>query len=298
MRAVAEQIMRGRMQASLIITLMMLLSLMIPGLFWLGAIAASLVLLRKGVNPALQASLVGFVIALLISGYFGQPMPLLALVGSLLMAQTLRVTVSWVETLLVNALFSFVCIIWFYINPTLAMQRELQVFVAQTQAELVTLLQQSFQLTQEQLALITGFLPPLMISVIFVLVIQVFCIISVVVARYLQALLYNPGGFKQEFYSLRMPLKVTIGLCLAMFVLPGIYYVLVVLFFVCSIPLAFTGLSVVHGLSAKMKLPSFSLGVFYVLFFLAYVVVYPLLVLLAIIDSAFNLRKLDTVKTV
>lgn len=50
MRALAEFIMRGRMQAILVVGV----AAALPMLFWLSAAAGSLVLLRRGLNDALS----------------------------------------------------------------------------------------------------------------------------------------------------------------------------------------------------------------------------------------------------
>ena len=50
MRRLAQFIMRGRMQAIVVVALASAL----PMMFWLGAAAASLVLLRRGLNDALS----------------------------------------------------------------------------------------------------------------------------------------------------------------------------------------------------------------------------------------------------
>lgn len=92
MRALAEFIMRGRMQAIFVVAG----AAALPMLFWLSAAAGSLVLLRRGLNDALSV-LVWAVIPALAWWYFGDPRTLLVLLGSLGLALLLRSHASWVQ---------------------------------------------------------------------------------------------------------------------------------------------------------------------------------------------------------
>ena len=76
MRALAEFIMRGRMQAIFVVAG----AAALPMLFWLSAAAGSLVLLRRGLSDALGV-LVWAVLPALAWWYFGDPRTLL-LIGA------------------------------------------------------------------------------------------------------------------------------------------------------------------------------------------------------------------------
>jgi len=95
MRALAEFIMRGRMQAIFVVAG----AAALPMLFWLSAAAGSLVLLRRGLNDALGV-LVWAVLPALAWWYFGDPRTLLVLLGSLGLALLLRSQASWVRVML------------------------------------------------------------------------------------------------------------------------------------------------------------------------------------------------------
>ena len=91
MRALAELVMRGRryaIGASMV-------GASIPLLNWLSTAIVSLVVLRKGAVEGLIV-LLWAVLPLGIAVYFvGDPMPVIALVGTAIMAYILRVTLSW-----------------------------------------------------------------------------------------------------------------------------------------------------------------------------------------------------------
>src|SRR5471032_1523192 len=97
MRALAEFIMRGRVQATLVVAGCAAL----PFLFWLGAAASCLVLLRRGLSDA-AGILAWALLPALVWWYFGEPRTLMALLGSLGLAMLLRASESWVRVLLVS----------------------------------------------------------------------------------------------------------------------------------------------------------------------------------------------------
>ena len=76
MRPLAEFIMRGRMQAALVVVG----ATALPLLFWLGAAAGALVLLRRGLSDALGVVAWGLLPALAWWS-FGAPRALLTLIG-------------------------------------------------------------------------------------------------------------------------------------------------------------------------------------------------------------------------
>ena len=58
----------------------------------------------------------------------------------------------------------------------------------------------------------------------------------------------------------------------------------------CSVPLAFAGIALLHGLVAAKRLAGFWLVGLYVTLLLFGQLIYPLLVILAVIDSVFDFR--------
>ncbi|MCY1390891.1 hypothetical protein D9M71_57150 [compost metagenome] len=58
----------------------------------------------------------------------------------------------------------------------------------------------------------------------------------------------------------------------------------------CSVPLVFAGLALIHGLVAEKRLARFWLVGLYVTLLLFMQLIYPLLVVLAIVDSLIDFR--------
>ena len=85
MRALAEFIMRGRVQATLVVAGCAAL----PLLYWLGAAAVCLVLLRRGLKDAVGVLALGLLPAL-IWWFMGEPRTLMVLLGTLGLALLLR----------------------------------------------------------------------------------------------------------------------------------------------------------------------------------------------------------------
>jgi len=109
------------------------------------------------------------------------------------------------------------------------------------------------------------------------------------VARWWQALLYNPGGFQQEFHQLRLQPRVA-GLLMALFVLASMGVTVLsgwVLYFV--LPLFFAGLALVHGLIGMKKLSRLWLLAFYML--MLNPLLAQLLTVAALIDSFYDFRR-------
>ena len=109
-------------------------------------------------------------------------------------------------------------------------------------------------------------------------------------ARYWQAALYNPGGFGQEFKRLRLPAVIVFPLVFSMLLAPSLGIQAAILTPVCSVPLVFAGLAVVHGLVAKYRSGNFWLIGLYIGIVLFTQLTYPLLMVLAIVDSVFDFR--------
>ena len=288
MRILAEFIMRGRMQAILV----MALAMAVPMMFWLGAAAASLIILRRGLNDALSV-IIWAVLPAVVWAYFDDPRPLLGLLGALVLAHVLRVSMSWAKTLLASLVLGVV-FAWglgvAFAQPLAELAAELNGLMPNVLPELY---QQLSAEQQEQLrSLIVPVLTGLMAAVL-----QILCVLSVLLARYWQAALYNPGGFALEFQRLRLPAVIVFPLVFGMLFAPSLGIQAAFLTPVCSVPLLFTGLAVVHGLVAKYRSGKFWLIGVYLGFVLFTQLIYPLLVVLAIVDSVFDFRGLKYQKT-
>ena len=281
MRALAEFIMRGRMQAIVV----MAGAAALPMLFWLSAAAGSLVLLRRGLDDTLGV-LVWAVLPALAWWYFGDPRTLLVLLGAFGLALLLRSQNAWPRVMLCSVgvgLLYAVALGEVFGEPIAALATELQKM-------LPTMLSQAYeQLSLEERTQLEALLIPVLTGLLAALL-QIVTLLSLMLGRYWQALLYNPGGFGLEFRALRFtPL-------LAMLLLAGMLFgsslgaEMAALAPLCSVPLVFAGIAMLHGMVAMGRMQRFWLVGLYVTLVLFMQVVYPLLAVMAIVDSLFDFR--------
>tara|TARA_A200000113_G_scaffold63442_2_gene54559 strand:- start:107 stop:937 length:831 start_codon:yes stop_codon:yes gene_type:complete len=268
MRGLAEYVMTGRRQA---IIAVMLLGL-IPLVNLLNPVVVGLIALRKG----LQEVVVIFAWAILPLGAWavaGDVVPLIMLIGITGLAVLLRETESWEFTLLA-AIAVGVCVeVYFRLQPAVidALMQQLDLYLQASNP-------QGLQIEEVR---------DVMLSVIGA-VYMFLSIVLLMLARWMQAVLYNPGGFKQEFHNLRVEQKVALALIVILLlssfgiVVPEAW----VLYFV--LPLLFSGIALTHAVVAKKKLSSMWLVTFYILLMLPVVV--QILVLLALVDSWYDFR--------
>ena len=275
MRTLAEFIMRGRAQACLVA----LLGVLVP---LIGPAAVGLVTLRKG---SVEGALVALWASLpfVVSYFAGQSSPfvavmsILALANTLIVANVLRGTASWSL-----ALVSDVCVaVGLVVVAGVVFRTDLGVMMSD--------LTELFVSVSEQLE--KDYVMPDTSSVLaWVAWMTAFsALLGVVVARWWQALLFNPGGFQQEFQGIRLESKVGLG-CLLLVIL-GFTLLSEFQFWLqlASIPLIVCGLSLLHYTAKVKKAGGYWLVLMYLGLFLG-PVMSGLLVALGAIDSVLNLR--------
>lgn len=281
MRALAEFIMRGRMQASVVVAG----SAALPMLFWLCAAAGSLVLLRRGLNDALGV-LVWAVLPALAWWYFGDPRTLLVLLGTFGLALLLRSQNAWPRVMLCSVglgLLYAVALGAVFGEPIAALATELQ-------KVLPDMLSQAYQqLSVEERARLEALLIPVLTGLLAALL-QIVTLLSLILGRYWQALLYNPGGFGLEFRALRFSPVLAMLLLAGMLFGPSLGVQMAMLAPLCSVPLVFAGVALLHGLVSQGRMQRFWLVGLYVTLVLFMQVIYPLLAVMAIVDSLFDFR--------
>jgi hypothetical protein len=258
--------MRGRFQAAM----MAAVSTAMPMMFWLGAAAVVLVTLRKGwaegVNLMLWAALpaVGWLVLI------ADPTPLLVVVGAMLLALVLRGTVSWVYTLLVGTGIGLL-ISWSM--PLLVPQLLTPELVAKLAPNVgAEAGEQTYQLLSRLLA---GFFGAAHLLVI---------VLSLMLGRWWQSLLYNPGGFGEEFRQLILPPAAAIPAVLIAQFGGSLHPALVSWAPVIMVPLFFAGIALAHGVVKLKKMSAQWLVLFYLLVFL----IGPYV---ALLDSLMNFRR-------
>ena len=282
MRALAEFIMRGRVQATLVVAGCAAL----PLLYWLGAAAGCLVLLRRGLQDAVGILALGVVAALIWWLQLGEPKVLLVLLGSSSLALVLRASESWVRTLLVSVALGLVfsVLIDAAFRPQIeALAQEIVKVLPQALGELYQ------QLSVDERARFASLIAPVLTGLIAALL-QIVSVLSLILGRYWQALLYNPGGFGREFRSIRIPAGPAMLLLACMVIGPNFGTQMALLAPICSVPLVFAGLALIHGLVARKRLARFWLVGLYVTLLLFMQLIYPLLVVLAIVDGLIDFR--------
>ena len=267
--------MRGRAQACLVA----LLGVLVP---LIGPAAVGLVTLRKG---SVEGALVVLWASLpfVVSYFAGQSSPfvavmsILALANTLIVANVLRGTASWSL-----ALVSDVCVaVGFVVVAGVVFRTDLGVMMSDLTELFVSV---SEQLEKDYV------MPDTSGVLAWVAWMTAFsALLGVVVARWWQALLFNPGGFQQEFQGIRLESKVGLG-CLLLVIL-GFTLLSEFQFWLqlASIPLIVCGLSLLHYTAKVKKAGGYWLVLMYLGLFLG-PVMSGLLVALGAIDSVLNLR--------
>ena len=268
MRGLAEFVMTGRKQAVLAAGLIGL----IPVINLLSPVVVGLVMLRKGVQEAAFV----FVWTLLPLGAWalvGDYVPLIMLFGICGLSWLLRVTESWEFTLLAAILIGIAVEFYLRLQPLVldAVFQQFQPYFEQNNIQGID----AEQLRETMTSMIgAGYM--------------FLAIVLTMLARWMQAALFNPGGFRQEIHQLRIEQKV--ALVLVGFMLMASFGVLIpsswILYFM--LPLVFSGIGLVHAVVAKRNLSGMALVAFYILLMLPLVL--QLVVLLALIDSWYDFR--------
>lgn len=276
MRALAEFIMRGRMQACLVALLGSFFPFVSPA-------TIGLVTLTKGSTEGTLVAL--WALLPLIVGYFiSGATPFLtivsglALVNMVVVANVLRQTVAWSTTLsgavIAGALFAGVSGVLFGDD------------LASIVLEIDTVFEKMSQQLDQSMAAPSG----TMMLAISSWMIALSTIAGLFVSRWWQAILYNPGGFQQEFHGIRLDSKLGLALAVLMgagVLLPDDYRIWVQ---VASIPLLVAGLALVHCW-VKVKAKGIQWLVFVYLGLIVYSpIIMALLVLVGLADSFMNLR--------
>lgn len=267
MRALAEFVMKDRRRAIIAVLLLGLL----PMVNLLSPVVVGLTLLRKGVNEAL-AVLVWALLPMGAYAYIGDAIPLILLLSVTGLAAVLRQTQSWELTLSGAMLVGLSVEAYLLLRPELLdlLFQQLDAYMAANRIEGLPIDELRASLTS-LLAVTYGALAAL----------------QLMLARWMQAALYNPGGFRQEFHSLRIGKKVAlllvaITLGASAGVLPASWVVY------STLPLLFAGIALVHGVVALRQMPGAALTVFYAVMLLP--IAMQGVVLLALIDSWYDFR--------
>jgi hypothetical protein len=285
-RKVAEYALQSRRHG--VITA--LLFRLIPFFGWLSIVVMGLVTLRKGVTE-------GFIVLawiLLPSVVFiviGQPFPLIYnfiidVFIVWLLAGVLRQSSSWSITIQIAAILGIVIVViahgtihgldqWWSEQLVKYMQQTNKVF--------------SLNIGDHDLALWAENMAQFMTGV-QVVVLLVGNLIYLIFARWIQAVLYNPGGLRRELYHIRLDFKPAFILLLTFILMWFVVHIAKDCVPVVLLPFSVAGLSLVHCLLASTKHNWTGLLIFYGLLILFFPYIMGLLIVATIADIRWDFR--------
>ncbi|MCH7743779.1 MAG: hypothetical protein IIB71_14080 [Proteobacteria bacterium] len=258
-----------------------LISTSLPLLNWLGSAIVGLVILRKGPVEGLMV-LMWALMPLGITLYLiGDPSSVIALLGTAILAYVLRVTVSWEITLAVAVVVSAFGSLVFELTATDVVAVIVEWYM-EYMRQLAGQLQQTGELSfAEAKNSILGFFA----------IGQAYAMLAfLVLARWWQSELYNPGAFGKEFHQIRISPVLSTTLVFMMLFCFVFSEQLGRWIPLLTVPLIVSALAFVHWVMGTRKLSGNWVFGFYLLLLLLFQVMYPLLASLALVDSWFNLR--------
>jgi hypothetical protein len=216
MKALASFVMRGSAQSTMVTTVLAMLSILIPFISILSSASVGLVTLRQGSLAGIKVILLStLACAALMSLTFGNPLPALGFVLVLwmpvvLLGWLLRLSRSLDLSTQAGLAFGILAILVQYISmgDPATFWREYMGPMAQRFVEAGLFDQaQSVEVVEQLSSMMCG-----LVAVGFLLQL----LFSLYVARWWQAMLYNPGGFATEYHQLRMHRLVGVAGAVAM----------------------------------------------------------------------------------
>lgn len=273
MRGLAEFVMKGRKQAILAVVL----TGAIPLVYFISPVIVGLVILRHGMKEAsvvLVWALLPLAAWVLFPGLLWEAQGNLLSIGLLLAVSALALVLrssagSWQLTVLAGVAVGLAFELYLRLQPYT---------VDLLLAQITPMLEQNpagATVARSEVVALIAWMHAAM------------ALLLLMWSRWMQAMLYNPGGFRAEFHALRIERKMALPLAVAMLlagtgvVLPDTW----LLYF--AMPLLFAGTALVHATIALKQLSAFWLLAFYAVF----PVIVQFLVLVALTDSWFDFRK-------
>jgi hypothetical protein len=275
-RALAEFILRGRIQAFVVATLGSIFPLV-------SSATVGLVSLTKGIKEGILVFLwVSMPLLLLQQMSADNPLLMAVSIASLgimvFAAVAHSLMASWQWTLLVILVVATFVVMSFY----LLMGSYVDALVTAGQAMLLNAKQQGGQIDLViSVPLLLGFVA---------IILFLGCFMSLVLARWWQALLYNPGGFQKEFHSFSLDAKIAVLLILIVVVvlfLPADYLLWA---YLVAFPLLFAGIALAHHVAKQLNLGNQWLAFLYVGLIIVGKPMTVALVGIGLADSLIDLR--------
>jgi len=290
----ASFIMRGRMQAMAVASSLALLSLLMPPISIVSSATVALVTLRRGayegllvlLSASMAAAMLGVIV---LSNYqFALGYALILWLPVWLLSIVLREGRHLSLAFEISSVLGVIAVIGFYVfvpEPATYWLGVLEVMaqpMMQASEMPVAQIQQTITVVAKYMTgvIATGSVTGLLLGLLL--------------ARWWQANLYNPGGFGIEYLSLRMPARFTLS-TVAVFVVAVVtggvisemaWNIGIILFMLY----AFIGTAIVHVLISTTKAKRFLLPFFYMLVFVIPHIVVPVAII-GISDTWLDLRK-------
>ncbi len=279
MKGLAAFVMRGRFQA-LLVTVIGAGSLLFSPI---SAAVLALVTLRKGAGEGVWLLFWALLPAGSLVFLYGDSGPLSLLLVAMVLALVLRSTVNLPLAVLVcvpmGALVGLAMVVFgaAYLDQMAAYFGE---FLATLES----------RLSQGEQQLVLARPTPVQIAGMLGAGTAMTAVLSLLLARYWQAALYNPGGFGEEFRALYYPPLIAGVLALGIIALASLGAEYRTWAMICALPLNFAGIALVHARAAHRGQGKGWLTGFY-LMWLLFDPVKLLVVFIAIADSWMRFRE-------
>jgi hypothetical protein len=289
MKWVAAYIMRGRLEAILLASTLAMLSLLLAPLSIFSSGAVALVTLRKGAYEGLIILVISSLAAGALATLIQVPYTFIFLYVLVLWLPVWLVAIVLREgqhislAVEIAVLIGIVGVIAYYLfnaDPA-AMWKEVMPRMVPPNAPIENVKQMIGQMAPYMTGIAAA-------GAVFSMLLGLF------LGRWWQAILYNPGGFKQEFLGLKAQSRlamislVIIGIAMiATGVVSEIAWNTTILMFVLY---TFIGTAVMHTVFAKMKISQFAVPMFYITLFLIPHSLFPV-ALVGFSDTWLDIRK-------
>ena len=199
---------------------------------------------------------------------------LFSLLGIFLLAGLLRATLSWEMVLITTVLYSGVAGLLF---EWVALEKFLSVYSAYLE-----ILEMPAALTDTELRAVVA--DSVMILIAYG------TIAMLLLARWCQAALYNPGGFKKEFHLIKLSPAAVVIIMVGLIASYSFDNLLGRWLPLLAVPMIIAAFSFVHWIIAFRQLSTRWLVGFYFMLLLLGQPAYLLLICLGLLDGMFNLR--------
>jgi hypothetical protein len=288
----ASFIMAGRGQAAFFIILSTLLSLILPPIGLFSAAAIALITLRISWQQGLIYTFLGSAVLAIVSYLLKQDAPLGVIAGLIgwlpivFFASILAQTSSWQRTLQALLAVSIAGVLLFHVY-----QPEPELFWQTTLEQLKPMLQEAYKLSSSEADELIQSMAGWMTGV-FVAAITVTVTLALVLARHWQAMLYNPGGFGEEFRQLRIGkvFALVIVACIVLAIVTGSRVAVEILIIAVGV-FMLQGIALAHSIVYQLEMKSGWLIALYILLFILLAQMFVLLAAFGIIDNFVDFRR-------